>query len=637
MAYINEFPHTRNYDQDLGQLICMYKKLTGDYDTLVQIYELVKKDINDITIEQLQKWLDDGTLETLINQDLFNSKIGYYDTVADMVADSELSENNICKTLGYYTVNDGGGGLYQIYSRGSESNLGDNVYLNNGLTAKLIKESNVTRLSQYGIKTGSENDNAPLINYAISQFNNTGGIIEIPIGIYYVKQQINLTNYVKVIGEASTQMDSNVLSTLYFDPPSPTDMFTHSEDIEQYGYIFGIELKNFEIVGGTNANILLNLNHFARSKIENVTTKNANIALYINYGMTNYIEKCTILYAKKYGVLVDNYDLTTTVYINKCYIGNSANNENSQAIYICRNSTNGLWFNECVIESMQKAITISPENNVFFNNCYFENCPSIANENIFNLGLLADESSITNSGVDNTQAPSTYYEDGLISVSNCHIQTLQYSNSCYLFNLGYLYNLSLNNTNINGLTGLLQNNPQNIMISVNNCSFRSMQSALTISNNTFLNNVRDIDRNSIFNNNDYFKKFFNSTTSLNSANWYRVFEINTTSLNSNGDNILLGINTNYTNNTPQNDLIAISFSRYGTPNLAKLSGTTTTVIDQVRLTIYENTIGIEIHYNVATANQVNCTLETNMANYSNVIVSSYQISTWSILGSALSL
>lgn len=72
MAYINEFPHTRNYDQDLGQLICMYKKLSGDYDTLVQIYEIVKKDINDITIEQLQKWLDDGTLENIINQGIFN-------------------------------------------------------------------------------------------------------------------------------------------------------------------------------------------------------------------------------------------------------------------------------------------------------------------------------------------------------------------------------------------------------------------------------------------------------------------------------------------------------------------------------------------------------------------------------------
>lgn len=75
MAYINEFPHTRNYDQDLGQLICMYKKLKNDYgklvesyDTLVQIYEIVKKDIKDITIEELQKWLDDGTLETIISK-----------------------------------------------------------------------------------------------------------------------------------------------------------------------------------------------------------------------------------------------------------------------------------------------------------------------------------------------------------------------------------------------------------------------------------------------------------------------------------------------------------------------------------------------------------------------------------------
>ena len=441
--YPTAYDEALSYYEEVCKIAYKLNEVVNSQNNLLNQYEqillFIQNELKEYSINQLQEWLNDGTLENLINQALFKSKIGYYETVADMVEDNELSENNVCRTLGYYTVNDGGGGLYQIYTRGSETNIGDNIYLNNGLTAKLIKESNVIKLSQYGIIEGSENDNAPLINYAVSQFNNTGGIIEIPIGTYYVKQQINLTNYIKIVGEASTPMDSNVLSTLYFDPPSPTDMFTHNENIELYGYIFGIELKNFEIVGGTNANILLNLNHFARSKIENVTTKNSNIALYINYGMTNYIEKCTILYAKKYGVLVDNYDLSTTNYINKCYIGNSANNENSQAIYICRNATNGLWFNECVIESMQKAVTISPENNVLFNNCYFENCPSIGNQNIFNLGLLSDESSITNSGVDNTQPPANYHEDGLISLSNCHIQTLQYRNSCYLFNLGYLY------------------------------------------------------------------------------------------------------------------------------------------------------------------------------------------------------
>lgn len=69
-----DFPHTRNYDSDLGFLIKKYYELGKDYDSLVAIYEKIKKYIADIdsnlikytkqfTIETLEKWLDDGTLE----------------------------------------------------------------------------------------------------------------------------------------------------------------------------------------------------------------------------------------------------------------------------------------------------------------------------------------------------------------------------------------------------------------------------------------------------------------------------------------------------------------------------------------------------------------------------------------------
>lgn len=69
------YPHTGNYDQDLGFLIRQYKKLNKDYDTLVKIYEQVKKDIEDITIEQLQKWLDEGVFDDIINKLIYTDKL----------------------------------------------------------------------------------------------------------------------------------------------------------------------------------------------------------------------------------------------------------------------------------------------------------------------------------------------------------------------------------------------------------------------------------------------------------------------------------------------------------------------------------------------------------------------------------
>lgn len=79
-----EFPHTRNYDSDLGFLIKKYKELGNDYNTLVQIYETIKLYIANIdktiaekteeeVLELLQQWLDDGTLKQLINE-ILNTK-----------------------------------------------------------------------------------------------------------------------------------------------------------------------------------------------------------------------------------------------------------------------------------------------------------------------------------------------------------------------------------------------------------------------------------------------------------------------------------------------------------------------------------------------------------------------------------
>lgn len=70
-----DYPHTGNYDQDLGFLIRKYKELDKKYDILLEIYDLVKKEIKDITIEQLQKWLDDGVFDELINKLIFTDTL----------------------------------------------------------------------------------------------------------------------------------------------------------------------------------------------------------------------------------------------------------------------------------------------------------------------------------------------------------------------------------------------------------------------------------------------------------------------------------------------------------------------------------------------------------------------------------
>lgn len=113
MAYFNEAPHTRNYDDDLRELIVRYKTLGKEYKDLLNIYNHIKDQIGDITIEQLQEWLDDGTLENIINKALLRDKVFYTsdyctpDGNTDNTADLQRA---IDESEGYTLVFDYAGG-----------------------------------------------------------------------------------------------------------------------------------------------------------------------------------------------------------------------------------------------------------------------------------------------------------------------------------------------------------------------------------------------------------------------------------------------------------------------------------------------------------------------------------------------
>lgn len=106
-----EFPHTRNYDQDLGFLIKKYNKLNKDYNTLINIYEIVKNNIKNITIEELEKWLDDGTIENIL---LSSSKVVLkIDTTIEMLKQNFI-DGTLIKTIGYNSVDDFKGALFYV-------------------------------------------------------------------------------------------------------------------------------------------------------------------------------------------------------------------------------------------------------------------------------------------------------------------------------------------------------------------------------------------------------------------------------------------------------------------------------------------------------------------------------------------
>lgn len=67
MAFYNEFPHARNYDDDLRELIGTYNDLLKEYGDLIDIYQKILENLSEIAINYLQQLLKDGALQINLN------------------------------------------------------------------------------------------------------------------------------------------------------------------------------------------------------------------------------------------------------------------------------------------------------------------------------------------------------------------------------------------------------------------------------------------------------------------------------------------------------------------------------------------------------------------------------------------
>ena len=139
-------------------------------------------DVQDEINNKLDQMLKDGTLEQIIEQFLQLTSLICFDNVSDMKSSVNLTNGSYAKTLGYYSKNDGGEGLYKIRTITNEDIVdeGSIIALNdNTLIAELIIEDNVN-IKQFGAKGDGTTDDTQNIQKAIDYGFNKNVKVLVP-------------------------------------------------------------------------------------------------------------------------------------------------------------------------------------------------------------------------------------------------------------------------------------------------------------------------------------------------------------------------------------------------------------------------------------------------------------------------
>lgn len=395
-----EFPNTRNYDSDLGFLIKKYKELGDDYNTLVQIYEEIKKQYDEIldnieiiTIQQLQKWLDDGTLENLISS--LGGIVRVFDTTENMIISPILVNGLVVKTLGYSTVNDGGGALFLI-----ENSISDEYFQFNcgkGLYATLIINDKMINIKQVGMVNSLTNfqtflDFCTSNNYDIFIPKGNYLITDNGTNTYFYRFNTTLVNIIGEGLESRILIPRGVQKSLFYISG------INAETIIFKNFSVGINDNDRYLGDYASGNHIFYFDLETSDFIRNVTFTNLFISKVTGYfiyqlassNINNGITNCVIqnssfysqcIYADKVNMMIieNNIVYRTTTGLDGRYAFNMSNNQGSYTLTFRNNQVDlpsifnnihGINFDNEYYESGANIENPTTEALIKFTNCY---------------------------------------------------------------------------------------------------------------------------------------------------------------------------------------------------------------------------------------------------------------------------
>lgn len=358
------YDNTMSYYEELCALIAYLEKQvtpavnanTLGLETLKTYVEDYFKnlDVEEEVDAKLDQMAEDGTLQELVASYLDANVAWTFDTVADMKQATNLQEGSYARTLGFRTINDGGGAIYYIDATGTANEM--DVIAIDTLKAHLILPTTLTpeMVGAYG--DGTHDDYAFIVR-ALELADRVG-----------LHNKTYLSEYRLTIPEGKE------LSGL-----------KDSLGYAKINALLGIKLagrritiKNIELTGADQENYGLyccgnneggsteGANHFSQCIVKNMIINNYNYAIYFAGVVWNDSFDNIRMNQNNYGIYSGSafYVMTTT--FNNVYFSGSK-------IYNVQMAKTNAQFNCCNFGiSTNKCIQLTQQCNVKIENSNFE-------------------------------------------------------------------------------------------------------------------------------------------------------------------------------------------------------------------------------------------------------------------------